>query len=72
MGGFCKYCVMQNVLPWSQKKQLVTAPFQKLDKAIGKDGVLERHQSTNDHKLAVDAVFALIHLVENPKKVCHI
>ena len=44
MGGFCKYCVMHNNPsdPQAQKRPLVTAPFQKLEKATGKDGVLER------------------------------
>ena len=47
MGGFCKCCVMHNNLsdPRVQKRPLVTAPFQKLEKATGKDGVLERHEN---------------------------
>ena len=46
MKGFCKYCVMHNnpSNPRAQKRSLVTAPFQKLEKATGKDGVLECHQ----------------------------
>ena len=40
MRGFCKYCVMHNNPsdPQAQKRPLVAAPPQKLQKAIGKDG----------------------------------
>jgi hypothetical protein len=68
MGGFCKYCVFQFSDSIAQKRPLITAPFQKLDKAIGKDGVFERHQNTHDHKMAVDAGINLIHSLEKPKE----
>ena len=43
-----------------QKKPNVTAPFQKLKKATGKDGALERRQKMQCHKRALDTSVALI------------
>ena len=70
MGGFCKYCVMLNNPsdPRAQKRPLVTAPFQMLEKATGKDGVLERHQKMQCHQLALEAGIAIIRSVQKPKE----
>ena len=70
MGGFCKYCVMHNNPsdPRAKKRPLVTAPFQKLEKATGKDGVLEHHQKMQCHQLALEAGIAIIRSVQKP---CH-
>ena len=43
-----------------QKKPNVTTPFQKLKKATGKDGALERRQKMQCHKRALDTSVALI------------
>ena len=43
-----------------QKKPNVTAPFQKLKNATGKDGALERRQKMQCHKRALDTSVALI------------
>ena len=68
MGGFCKYCVMHNnpSHPQAQKRPLVTAPFQKLEKATGKDGVLEYHQKMQCHQMALEARIAIIRSVQKP------
>ena len=70
MGGFCKYCVMHNNPsdPRAQKRPLVTAPFQKLKKATGKNGALERHQKMQCHQLALEAGIAIIRSVQKPKE----
>ena len=70
MGGFCKYCAMHNSpsVPRAQKRPLVTAPFQKLEKATVKDGVLERHQKIQCHQLALEAGIAIIRSVQKPKE----
>ena len=44
----------------AQKRPPVTAPFQKLKKATGKDGALERRQKMQCHKRALDTSVALI------------
>lgn len=69
MKGFCKYCVMHNnpSNPRAQKRSLVTAPFQKLEKATGKDGVLERHQKMQSHQLALESGIGIIRSVQKPK-----
>ena len=70
MGGFRKYCVMHSYPsdPRAQKRPLVTAPFQMLEKATGKDGVLERHQKMQCHQLALEAGIAIIRSVQKPKE----
>ena len=70
MGGFCKYCVMHNNPsdPRAQKRPLVTAPSQKLQKATGKDGVLERQQKLQCHKLVLKASIAIMRSVQKPKE----
>ena len=70
MGGFCKYCVMHNNPsdPRAQKRPLVTAPFQKLKKATGKNGALERHQKMQCHQLALEAGIAIIRSFQKPKE----
>ena len=70
MGGFCKYCVMLNNPsdPRAQKRPLVTAPFQELEKATGKERVLERHQKMQCHQWALEAGIAIIRSVQKPKE----
>ena len=70
MGGFCKYCVMHNNPsdPRAQKRPLVTAPFQELEKATGKERVLERHQKIQCHQWALEAGIAIIRSVKKPKE----
>ena len=70
MGGFCKYCVMLNNPsdPRAQKRPLVTAPFQELEKATGKERVLERHQKIQCHQWALEAGIAIIRSVQKPKE----
>ena len=70
MGGFRKYCVMHSYPsdPRAQKRPLVTAPLQMLEKATGKDGVLERHQKMQCHQLALEAGIAIIRSVQKPKE----
>ena len=70
VGGFRKYCVMHNNPsdPRAQKRPLVTAPFQKLKKATGKNGALERHQKMQCHQLALEAGIAIIRSFQKPKE----
>ena len=70
MGGFRKYCVMHSNPsdPRAQKRPPVTAPFQMLEKATGKDGLLELHQKMQCHQLALEAGIAIIRSVQKPKE----
>ena len=70
MGGFRKYCVMHSNPsdPRAQKRPLVTAPSQMLEKATGKDGLLERHQKMQCHQLALEAGIAIIRSFQKPKE----
>ena len=70
MGGFRKYCVMHSNPsdPRAQNRSLVTAPFKMLEKATGKDGLLERHQKMQCHQLALEAGIAIIRSVQKPKE----
>ena len=70
VGGFRKYCVMHNNPsdPRAQKRPLVIAPFQKLEKAAGKDGILERHQKLQCCPLALEAGITIIRGVQKPKE----
>ena len=52
----------------AQKKPNVTAPFQKLKNATGKDGALERRQKMQCHKRALDTSVALIQSAQKQKK----
>lgn len=54
--------------PRAQKRPLVTAPFQKLEKAAGKDGILERHQKLQCCPLALEAGITIIRGVQKPKE----
>ena len=51
-----------------QKKPNVIVPFQKLKKATGKDGALERRQKMQCHKRALDTSVALIQSAQKQKK----
>ena len=52
----------------AQKRPPVTAPFQKLKKATGKEGALERRQKMQCHQKALDTSVALIQSAQKPKK----
>ena len=52
----------------ARKRPLVTAPFQKLEKATGKDKALERHQKMQCHQRALDTGVAQIQSSQKPKK----
>ena len=54
--------------PRAQKRPLVTAPFQKLEKAARKDGILERHQKLQCCPLALEAGITIIRGVQKPKE----
>ena len=54
--------------PRVQKRPLVTAPFQTLEKATGKDGVLERHEKIQYYQLALEADIAITRSVQKPKE----
>ena len=54
--------------PRAQRRPLVTAPFQKLEKATVKYGVLELHQKMQCHQLALEAGIAIIRSVQKPKE----
>ena len=65
MGGFASValCMITRLIlehRKGQKRPFVTTPFQKLEKASGKDGALERHQKMQYHQRALDAGVALI------------
>ena len=60
---FGKYCVMHdNPIGSSstEKKTLVTAPFQKLEKPSSKDGALKHHHKMQCHQRALDTGVALV------------
>ena len=67
MGGFCKYCVMHDGCS-STEKAICNSSIQKVKKATGKDGALERRQKMQCHKRTLDTSVALIQSAQKQKK----